>query len=172
VIDYVEDLRTTVSRVAARLLEVSDTGAARHPAPGKWSAKEIIGHLIDSAANNHLRFVRAQVTNDLVAPGYPQEDFVRLQQYQQAPWPELVTLWREYNLHIARVIEAMPDDVRLRERREHNLDQIAWQTVPREQPVTLDYFMADYVAHLHHHLRQIEAALGITSGGRAASSCG
>jgi DinB superfamily len=172
VIDYVEDLRTTVSRVAARLLEMSDTGAARHPAPEKWSAKEIIGHLIDSAANNHLRFVRAQVTNDLVAPGYPQEDFVRLQQYQQAPWPELVTLWREYNLHIARVIEAMPDDLRLRERREHNLDQIAWQSVPREQPVTLDYFMADYVAHLHHHLRQIEAALGITFGGRAASSCG
>ena len=171
-IDYVEDLRTTVLRVAARLLEVSDTGAARYPAPGKWSAKEIVGHLIDSAANNHLRFVRAQVTTDLVAPGYPQEDFVRLQQYQQAPWPELVTLWREYNLHIARVIEAMPDDVRLRERREHNLDQIAWQAVPREQSVTVDYFMADYVAHLHHHLRQIEAALGITFGGRAASSCG
>ena len=159
-IDYVEDLKTTVDRVAARLLAVPDADAARHPAPGKWSSKEIIGHLIDSAANNHLRFVRAQFTDNLVSPGYPQEEFVRAQHYQQAPWPSLVALWRDYNLHIARVIEAMPDGARLRERGEHNLDQIAWQPVAREQPVTLDYFMADYVAHMHHHLRQIETALG------------
>jgi hypothetical protein len=170
-IDYVDDLRTTVGNVAARLLAVSEAEAAWRPAPGKWSTKEIIGHLIDSAANNHVRFVRAQLTNDLVAPGYPQDDFVRVQQYQHAPWPELVTLWRDYNLHIARLIEAMPDEVRLRERREHNLDQIAWQPVPREKPVTLDYFMADYVAHLHHHLRQIDAALEATIGRRSASSC-
>ena len=169
-IDYVDDLRTTVTQVSTRLLAVAEPDAARHPAPGKWSSKEIIGHLIDSAANNHLRFVRAQFTNDLVAPGYPQEDFVRAQQYQQAAWPELVTLWRDYNLHLARVIEAMPEDVRLRDRREHNLDEIAWQPVPREIPVTLDYFMADYVGHLHHHLRQIEAALGIAFSKRAASS--
>ena len=159
-IDYADDLKTTVSRVAARLVTVPETDAARPPAPGKWSSKEIIGHLIDSAANNHLRFVRAQFTDDLVSPGYPQEEFVRVQQYQRAPWAELVTLWRDYNLHIVRVIEAIPADVRLRERREHNLDQIAWQPVPRAHPVTLDYFMADYVAHLHHHLRQVETALG------------
>jgi len=159
-IDYVEDLKTTVNRVATHLLAVQDVDAARHPAPGKWSSKEIIGHLIDSAANNHLRFVRAQFTDGLVSPGYPQEEFVRAQDYQRAPWPALVALWRDYNLHIARVIEAMPDDARLRERREHNLDQIAWQPVAPEQSVTLDYFMADYVGHLHHHLRQIETALG------------
>ena len=161
-IEYVEDLRTTVPRVAARLLTVPDAEAARYPAPGKWSSKEIIGHLIDSAANNHLRFVRAQFTTDLVSPGYPQADFVRVQQYHQAGWPGLVTLWRDYNLHIARVIEATPDDARLRERRQHNLDEIAWQPVARDQPVTLDYFMRDYVAHLRHHLRQVEAALGIS----------
>jgi len=171
-IDYVDDLRATVTHVSTRLLAVPESDAARHPAPGKWSSKEIIGHLIDSAANNHLRFVRAQFTNDLVAPGYAQEDFVRVQQYQQAPWAELVALWRDYNLHLARMIEAMPEAVRLRERREHNLDEIAWQPVPRDSPVTLDYFMADYVAHLHHHVRQIEAALGTAFSERAASSSG
>jgi DinB family protein len=171
-IGYVDDLRATVAQVSTRLLAVPESDAARQPAPGKWSSKEIIGHLIDSAANNHLRFVRAQFTTDLVSPGYPQEDFVRVQRYQEAPWAELVTLWRDYNLHLARVIEAMPEDVRQRERREHNLDQIAWQPVPREIPVTLDYFMGDYVAHLHHHLRQVEAALGTAFSERAASSSG
>jgi hypothetical protein len=49
----------------------------------------------------------------------------------------------------------MPAEARLRERRRHNLHELAWQPVPAETPATLDYFMRDYVLHLHHHLRQI-----------------
>ncbi len=66
-----------------------------------------------------------------------------------------MTLWGFYNLHIARLIEVTPDEVRLREHRRHNLHELAWQTVPEDTPATLDYFMRDYVVHLHHHLRQI-----------------
>jgi hypothetical protein len=47
--------------------------------------------------------------------------------------------------------------VRVVPRSRHNLDQMAWQPVPRDQPATLDYFMADYVGHLKHHLQQIDA---------------
>lgn len=157
--DYIADLRDTVDRVARELLEIDADAAARRPRPGAWSPKEIIGHLIDSAANNHQRFVRAQWQEDLVFPGYRQEEWVTAQRYQDAPWPELVTLWRDYNRHLARVMAAVPREVRERAHRNHNLDEIAWRTVPVSQPATLDYFMEDYVAHLRHHLRQIQAIL-------------
>jgi len=82
-----------------------------------------------------------------------------VQHYQDAPWQDLLALWRDYNLHIARLMEAMPADVRLRERGRHNLHELAWQVVAADRPATLDYFMRDYIAHLHHHLRQIQGIL-------------
>jgi hypothetical protein len=93
-----------------------------------------------------------------VFPGYAQDEWVAAQQYQQAPWAELLALWRSYNRHIARLMEAMPAEVRMRERRRHNLHELAWRTVPADCPTTLDYFMRDYVLHLHHHIRQIGQA--------------
>jgi DinB superfamily len=159
-LDYAEDLRTTVTTIAGSLAAISDSDAGRRPAPGKWSAKEIIGHLIDSAANNHARFVRAQLQDDLVFPGYAQAEWVAIQRYQEASWQALLMLWREYNLHIARVMEAVPTDVRLLERARHNLHEIGWTTIPLGQPATLDHLMRDYVGHLHHHLNQIQDVLG------------
>jgi hypothetical protein len=154
-VDYADDLKATVAAAAASLAALPEDAATVRPSPGKWSPKEIIGHLIDSAANNHQRFVRAQLQDDLVFAGYAQDDWVATQKYQDASWPDLLTLWRTYNLHIAWIIETMPADARLRERRRHNLHELAWQRVPVETPTTLDYFMRDYVLHLHHHLRQI-----------------
>ncbi|HET7220940.1 MAG TPA: DinB family protein [Vicinamibacterales bacterium] len=156
-LDYAEDLRRTVIAVSASLADLSADDAARRPAPGKWSPKEIIGHLVDSAANNHQRFVHAQLQDDLVFPGYAQDAWVDVQRYQDAPWPHLVALWREYNLHIARLMEAVPEKERLRPRSRHNLHQLAWAAVPEDRPTTLDYFMCDYVDHLHHHVRQLSA---------------
>jgi hypothetical protein len=115
----------------------------------------VIGHLIDSASNNHQRFVRAQFQEDLVFSGYEQDAWVSVQRYRDAPWEELIALWRSYNLHIARVMEAVPKDERVRLRARHNLDELAWKTVPPNEPASLDYFMSDYVSHLRHHLAQI-----------------
>ena len=153
--DFIDDFRRLVERSAEALLQLSEADSARRPAPGKWSPKEIIGHLIDSASNNHQRFVRAQFKDDLIFPGYDQDAWVTAQCYQEAPWEDLVELWRAYNLHLARVMAAVPEAERLREHRRHNFHQIAWQTVPEGEPTTLDYFMRDYVTHLRHHLGQI-----------------
>jgi DinB family protein len=152
---YVADLRRAIEKSIPMLEKMSDEATRRRPAPSKWSPREIIGHLIDSASNNHQRFVRAQFQDDLVFPGYEQDAWVSAQHYQEAPWNELLALWRSFNLHIARVMEAAPADQRLRPRHRHNLDELAWKPVPRDAPATLDYFMADYVAHLNHHLGQI-----------------
>ena len=148
------ELRGVVESAAPRLLAMSDEEAGRAPAPGKWSPKEILGHLIDSASNNHQRFVRAQFSDGLVFPGYDQAVWVAAQDYRSAGWSELVGLWRLFNLHLARVIENAPASARLQQRSNHNLHEIAWKTVPPDEPTTLEYFMRDYVGHLKHHLRQ------------------
>ena len=155
---YITELRTLVERESARLLGAPPDAVERRPAKGGWSAKEVLGHLIDSAAVNHQRFVRAQ-WQDLVFAGYAQEDWVAAQKYQDAPWIELVALWREYNRHLARVMAAIPIDVRLRPQRRHNLNEIAMNPAPAEEPSTLDYLMRDYVEHLQHHVRQIDARI-------------
>lgn len=152
---YAIELRETVEKATPLLTALSDEESATPYAPGKWSLREIIGHLIDSASNNHQRFVRAQFQDNLIFPGYAQEDWVRVQHYRDAPWNELVMLWQSYNLQLVRVMAAVPDDVRNREHKQHNFHRIGWQIIPEGEPATLDHLMSDYVAHLKNHLRQI-----------------
>ena len=153
--EIARELRLTVNDASQRLGAIPDGKASQPVAPGKWSPKEIVGHLIDSASNNHGRFVRAQLTDDLFFPGYEQDEWVRVQQYSRAKWTDLIALWRGFNYHIANVVEHIPSDIASRQRTHHNLDQIAWKAVATDQPVTLEYFVRDYVAHLKHHLSQI-----------------
>jgi DinB superfamily len=150
-----ERLRAAVAKASPRLAAITDAEAGTPPAPGKWSPKQIIGHLVDSASNNHQRFVRANFTDDLIFPGYDQERWVSVGRYAEAPWESLVMLWREFNLQIARVMEATPSDVKVALRARHNLHQLAWHPIAEDQPATLEYFMRDYVEHLEHHLVQV-----------------
>lgn len=156
---YATRLVTSVDAAAARYARVSDADASRAPAPGKWSPKQILGHLIDSASNNHQRFVRAQLKDDLVFDGYEQERWVEVQRYDAAPWLQLIELWRLFNHHIARVMTQAPETERLRPRSPHNLDRIASYVFTASKPATLDDLMADYVVHLEKHLTQIDGIL-------------
>jgi hypothetical protein len=153
--DVLDDFVRTIEEASARLLSMTEDEASAPLAEGKWSAKEVVGHLVDSASNNHQRFVRAQLKEDLVFPGYEQEEWVRVQAYGEEPWPLLVNLWKFYNLHLAHVCGRAPETERLRERREHNLHEIGWAPVSREEPATLEHLMRDYVGHLKSHLGQI-----------------
>ena len=148
-----EHLRDVVLAASPKLDAISEAAAEQPREPDHWSPKQTIGHLIDSASNNHQRFVRAQFRDDLVFEGYDGAKWVDVQQYASAPWPSLVALWREFNLHLARVIDATPDEIRLRPRERHNLGEIASNKLP--EPPTLEAFMKDYVDHLQHHLAQV-----------------
>jgi len=150
-----KDLRDAVDSAAPRLEALSEDEASRPLGPGKWSPKEVIGHLIDSVSHNHQRFVRARFIDHLEFVGYEQDRWVAAQRYASAPWTELVGLWRLYNRHLARVIEETPPGAGESPRTRHNLDEIAWKPVPRDRPATLLYFMDDYVGHLRHHLKQV-----------------
>jgi hypothetical protein len=157
--DLANDLQETVETAAAHLLVVSESQARASGRGGRWSAKEILGHLIDSAANNHQRFVRAQATDDLVFAGYEQEYWVSVQHYPEVPWPALVQFWLAYNRHLAHIIDHIPPATLTAPRTRHSLDKIAWQTVDPGTPTTLRYLIADYIGHLKMHLQQIDEVL-------------
>jgi hypothetical protein len=139
-------LRHLVEEAEPRLLKVGDDAAARPAGPEKWSRKEILGHLIDSAANNHQRFIRLQLTPELKFPGYQQNEWVALNQYAGSPWAELVALWAAYNRHLARVIEYIAPET---------LGHV-WDS--GNHRYTLEFIVSDYLVHLRHHLEQILAA--------------
>jgi hypothetical protein len=125
-------------------MQVSEAGAASKSGPGRWSKKEILGHLIDSAGNNHQRFVRAQLTPRLETPGYEQMAWVASQSYITESWADLIELWSAYNRHLLHVVKAMPDAVLKNE-----------VVIGTNSPATLEAVVIDYVRHLNHHLGQI-----------------
>ena len=127
-----DTLTTAVTAAEESLRRLDAAAASAHVSAGRWSAMEILGHLIDSASNNHQRFVRAQYTDDLQFPKYEQNTWVDVQPYSDAEWPNLIDLWASYNRHLAHVIRN-----------------------GENAPMSLQFLMEEYVAHLRHHLAQI-----------------
>jgi hypothetical protein len=137
-------LASDVEAAAQRLRGLSEDRAARPRAAGKWAPKEILGHLVDSASNNHERFVRGQLEPTVRLPGYQQAGWVSSQRYRDRPWSELVDLWSAYNRHLAHVIAGIPESRRATPCH-----------IGDDAPVTLAWVALDYVGHIQHHLRQI-----------------
>jgi len=142
--ELLHEFQQTLATNYIRLAQISEIESAVKPAPGKWSPKEIIGHLIDSASNNHQRFVRVQLYDDLDLPGYEQERWVAVQDYQNAAWTELLLLWKSFNAHLLRVITLIPAEKLAKTFR-----------IAGGEPVTLGYWVEDYLRHLQKHLGQI-----------------
>src|ERR1044072_4938939 len=97
---WLDDFKNTIDAATPRLLEISEADSAKPRAEDHWSSRQILGHLIDSAANNHARFVLGHLKEDLLFAGYDQDGWVKKNHYQQAAWSQIVELWRSYNLHL------------------------------------------------------------------------
>jgi hypothetical protein len=142
-----ERLLSLVEAAEPRLRATSETESTQPILAGGWSRKQVIGHLIDSASNNHQRFVRAALQTSLDFPGYDQGGSVRVQAVQDADWQLLVVLWAAYNRYLAHVIARLPAS---------KLETVC--RIGSGDAVTLEFLAKDYVTHLGHHLGQLGAA--------------
>jgi hypothetical protein len=136
-----ERLLGIVQRETARLRGMDGPGLSSRPAPGKWCRKEILGHLVDSAANNHQRFVRAALAGELAFPGYVQDGWVSVECWAKEDWDVIVDLWTALNRHLAHVLAGLPEAA-----------LSAPCRIGDRPAVTLAALAEDYLRHLEHHL--------------------
>ena len=137
-------LQYALIAVPGRLAAMSLARTAARLTPESWSAKQELGHLIDSAANNHQRIVRAQLEYNLALPGYDGDRWVELHGYQNREWPDLIALWRAGNSQLLAAAESAP--------------AAAWShslSISGSESVTLAFVLDDYVDHMANHLRHI-----------------
>jgi hypothetical protein len=139
-------LAAILESVPPRLTAIPDAEAARERAPGRWSKKQILGHLIDSASNNHQRIVRTLQAPRLDFPAYEQETWVAVQGYATESWPGLTGLWVHLNRHLLHIIRTIPESGLSHE-----------CAIGGKPPMALTVLIASYLDHLDHHLDQVLA---------------
>jgi hypothetical protein len=140
-----ESLLHWITEIPSKIYALSEFDLTDCTQPNKWSKKEILGHLCDSALNNLQRFVRAQYEDQpYTVIKYAQNQWVELMDYQNLPVDHILNLWLSLNKQIAEVIAKIPED------KLQNSCEIG-----EEQTVTLEWIIKDYVDHLEHHLKQI-----------------
>jgi hypothetical protein len=138
------DFTAGCEAIRRSLLRVPEAAASQPWRDGGWTRKQVLGHMIDSAANNHQRFVRAALDGTYVGPFYTQEGWVAAHGYNEMPWPTLLHWWRLYHEILQAVVERIPTE---------KLDALC--RVGDDEPVTLRFLITDYIAHQQHHLAQI-----------------
>jgi hypothetical protein len=138
------ELGRTVAQAKPMLARFTNADTSVRPSPKKWAKKEIVGHMLDSASNNHQRFVRAALQGGLTFPNYEQDELVKLQRYREMDWSFLVDHWASYNRFLAHVLSVLPAKAAKVKCR-----------IGNNKPVTLAWIAEDYVEHLKHHLNQI-----------------
>jgi len=141
-------LQELIDRLPARLQALPSSNIEHKRGPDAWSAKEELGHLLDSAANNHQRIVRAQLEENPAMPDYDGDAWVALHQYQRRDWQSLIERWGALNRQLLAAAEAAPDS--------------AWTrtlTIGNSGPLTLQFVFDDYIHHMQGHLRHMGVAV-------------
>lgn len=143
--NIVNDLRGVVEGFSQKFSQIPEPEFSAKPNPAKWSKKEVVGHLIDSAQSNLRRFVVGQYENqpNIV---YQQDFWVQANGYQQTKKEDVIALWRLINLQIATVLSNMPKE---------NYGKQVNTGKGTPELHSIEWLAADYVKHLKHHINQV-----------------
>jgi len=136
-------LQHTIDRELPHLRALTDEQAS-HSLRGGWTRKQELGHLIDSAANNHVRFVVATLQKSYQGSTYDPDGWVALHGYSHLPWPTIVDFWYQYNSMLAQLIWNIAED-----KLEHQCE------IGDSAPISLGFLIEDYVLHMQHHIDQL-----------------
>ena len=130
-----------------KLIELPDEILSNHRNQQNRTIKQILGHLVDSAANNHQRMIRLQYHQQLEFPDYQQDNdlWIAIQDYQHADWNTTVQLWKYFNLHMIHVIDSVDEDKLCN----------TWQNF-ENVIVSLQQMIEGYLSHLELHFNEIE----------------
>lgn len=139
-----QTFRTRLAAAEQKLQAISESTAGERYQQDSWTRKQVLGHLLDSAANNHVRFVVAGIQGQFGGPKYDQEGWVLAHNYANLPWTFLLEQWRVRNAMLAQVVVRIPEDKLSAECR-----------IGDDAPVTLRFIIEDYLDHLDHHVADI-----------------
>jgi DinB superfamily len=141
----VTDLKRIIEIFSQKFTQISDQDFSAKPNPAKWSRKEVVGHLIDSAQNNLRRFIVGQyeVEPNIV---YEQDSWVKSNNYQQSKKEDVVQLWKLLNQQICSVLTSMPKE---------NYSRLCNTGKGTPNLRTIEWLASDYVKHLKHHINQV-----------------
>ncbi|MBZ5584625.1 MAG: DinB family protein [Acidobacteriia bacterium] len=142
--DFAERLRSAVAHEEPLLRAIADSSAGAGPGVQRWSKKQELGHLIDSATNNRVRFVKASLEGRFEGPSYEPRGWVDLGGYAEMPWAELVALWKALNSALATLVSRIPEERRTAECR-----------IGESLSAPLEFVVDDYIQHMQHHLDHI-----------------
>ena len=138
----IKRLEYLLNLVPPLLKAIDETSFSSKPHLHKWSKKEIVGHLIDSAANNHQRFVRVQF-EDEPSISYDQEKWNQHGFYQQIDGGQVINFWTVYNKQLLELIRHIP------------VESLHRKCRVKDELLTLEFLIQDYIEHMEHHLRQV-----------------
>jgi hypothetical protein len=142
--DFAERLRSTVAHEEPLLRAIADSSANASPDVQRWSKKQELGHLVDSATNNRVRFAKAALEGRFEGPSYDARGWVDLGGYARMGWTELVDLWKALNMALATLVSRIPEERRTAECR-----------IGESLPASLEFVVDDYIEHMQHHLDHI-----------------
>jgi hypothetical protein len=144
--NIVDELNNLIDTFSAKLDEIPEGEFSAKPLPNKWSRKEVVGHLIDSAQNNLRRFLCGQYEKTPSKITYDQDFWVNANGYQQLEKERIINLWKLMNERIAAVLKNMPPE---------NYSRSSDTGKETVQLHSLEWLAEDYVNHMKHHLNQI-----------------
>ncbi len=140
--------------VAKAVADASDEELDRHPAPNKWSAREIVHHLADSEMTAAIRLRILLALDRPTIVGYDQDQFARRLHYDR-PIAKSLEAFKAARDSTAEILDCLTPDDWLREGTHSEMGRYSVET-----------WLTVYAEHAHKHAGQMLVAMEPAESGK------